>query len=80
MKIVSVEWIDAVTEYLSEGVSLEEIDEERFGVLNVVSVGHLIKETKDIIILGNVCVRNETFFKNIHTIPKKYIIKIKELK
>ena len=80
MKIVKVEWIDAVTEYTPESVYLDEITEERLGVMDNVSVGFLIKENENIIILGNLCCRGEKLFKNIHTIPKKLIKKITELK
>jgi len=80
MRIVKIEWEDACTEYSPEAIYVEDITEERFGVLVNTSIGFLIKELKDTIILGNICTRGEELFKNVHTIPKKLIKKITNLK
>lgn len=83
MKIVKVEWLDAQTGF-STPETIEELEQEK--PTCTLSVGYLITDDKDKIILGfmkwgedDEIIKN-TMFKHWQLIPKGMIKKITELK
>ena len=91
MKLVKVLWKDAGTKNLT--LSLDELKEE--GLIDVISIGYLVDENKERIIVcgfifselttGDMNMLNSikdtaTGFRDAHIIPKNQIVKIIELK
>ena len=76
MKIVEVEWMDAQSGF-SIPLSFEEIVNEE--PLHTKSIGYLIYEDKNKVILGFMLF-GEDMVKHWQLIPRKMILKIKELK
>ena len=77
MKIIKVEWFDAQSGF-STPLTLEELEREE--PYHTFSVGYLLKEDKDKLILGFMMFGNEGMFKHWQLIPKGMIKKITELK
>jgi len=76
-KIVEVEWFDAQSGF-SSPLNLEELEREE--PIHSFSVGYLLKEDKDKIILGFMMFGNEGMFKHWQLIPKGMIKNIRSLK
>jgi len=75
MKIVKITWIDAQS-INTKWTPIEEAKD--YDTVETDIVGFLIDETKERIILSEEC--GEGLVKYIHIIPKRSILKIKELK
>lgn len=73
MKIVEVEWLNAQSGF-SSPLTLEELESEE--PLHTFSVGYLIKEDENKIILGFMMFGDEGMFKHWQLIPKGMIKKI----
>jgi hypothetical protein len=73
-KIVEVEWFDAQSGF-SSPLTLEEL--EREPPLHSFSVGYLLKEDKEKVILGFMMFGNEGMFKHWQLIPRGMIKRIK---
>ena len=76
-KIVEVEWLDAQSGF-SQPLNLEELEREE--PLHTFSVGYLLKEDKEKVILGFMMFGDEGFFKHWQLIPKGMIKNIREVK
>lgn len=76
-KIVEVEWLDAQTGF-SQPLNLEELEKE--SPLHTFSVGYLLKEDEEKVILGFMMFGSEGFFKHWQLIPKGMIKSIKEIR
>lgn len=76
MKIVEVEWFDAQTSTFA--MTIEEIKDELKPVYSK-SIGYLVHETKDYIVLGFLVFGNG-MIKHHQTIPRKTITKITVIK
>ncbi|MFW9873011.1 MAG: hypothetical protein ACFFG0_07930 [Candidatus Thorarchaeota archaeon] len=76
-KIVEVEWFDAQSGF-SQPLSLEELEREK--PLHTFSVGYLLKEDDEKVILGFMMFGDEGFFKHWQLIPKGMIKNIKEVR
>lgn len=74
-KIVEVEWFDAQSGF-SQPLSLEELEKEK--PLHSFSVGYLLKEDKESVILGFMLFGDE-FFKHWQLIPRGMIKNIKTI-
>jgi len=77
MKIVEVEWFDAQSGF-SSPLTLEELEKEE--PFHTFSVGYLIKEDKDKVILGFMMFGDEGMFKHWQLIPRGMIKKIKVIR
>lgn len=75
-EIVKVEWLDAQSGF-SSPLTLEEIEREE--PLHTFSVGYLLKEDKEKVILGFMMFGDEGMFKHWQLIPKGMIKSIKKL-
>ena len=80
LEIVKVEWKDATTRH-DVSVTLEEAKKEE--LLDVETIGYLIKEDKEKVVIASMCfIDNEElkiYPKTIHIIPKGSIVNIFEL-
>ncbi len=76
-KIVEVEWLDAQSGF-SSPLTLEELEREE--PVHTFSVGYLLKEDKDKVILGFMMWGEEDWFKHWQLIPRGMIKNIKEVK
>ena len=76
-KIVEVEWLDAQSGF-SSPVTIEDLETEE--PYHTFSVGYLVKEDKEKVILGFMMFGKEGMFKHWQLIPRGMIIKIKEAK
>ncbi|HUS49042.1 MAG TPA: hypothetical protein VMZ91_02700 [Candidatus Paceibacterota bacterium] len=72
-KIVEVEWFDAQSGF-SSPLTIEELEREK--PLHTFSVGYLLKEDKEHIILGFMMFGDEGMFKHWQLIPRGMIKKI----
>ncbi len=77
MKIVEVEWLDAQSGF-SSPLTIEELEREE--PIHTLSVGYLLKEDKDKIILGFMVFGDEGTFKHWQLIPRGMIKKIKVIR
>ncbi len=77
MKIVEVEWLDAQSGF-SSPLTIEELEKEE--PIHTFSVGYLLKEDKDKIILGFMVFGDEGVFKHWQLIPRGMIKKIKVIR
>ena len=77
LKIVEVEWLDAQSGF-SQPLTIEDLESEE--PYHTFSVGYLIKEDKEKIILGFMIFGDEGMFKHWQLIPRGMIKKIRELK
>ncbi len=73
-KIVEVEWFDAQSGF-SSPLTLEELERER--PLHTFSVGYLLKEDDEEIILGFMMFGDEGMFKHWQLIPKGMVKEIR---
>lgn len=76
LKIVEVEWFDAQSGF-SSPLTLEEL--ERENPIHTFSVGYLLKEDKEKVILGFMMFGNEGMFKHWQLIPKGMIVNINNI-
>jgi len=76
-KIVEVEWFDAQSGF-SSPLTLEELEKEE--PLHTFSVGYLLKEDEEKIILGFMMFGDEGMFKHWQLIPKGMVKNIREIK
>ncbi len=76
-KIVEVEWLDAQSGF-SSPLNLEELEQEK--PFHTFSVGYLLTEDKEKIILGFMMFGDEGLFKHWQLIPKGMIKKIKVIR
>ena len=74
-EIIEVEWFDAQSGF-SSPLTIEELEKEK--PYHTYSVGYLLKEDKEKIILGFMMF-GEEMFKHWQLIPKGMIVKIKKL-
>ncbi len=72
-KIVEVEWLDAQSGF-SSPLTIEDLEREE--PVHTFSVGYLLKEDEDKIILGFMMFGDEGMFKHWQLIPKGMIKKI----
>ena len=72
-KIVEVEWLDAQSGF-SSPLTIEDLEREE--PVHTFSVGYLLKEDEDKIILGFMMFGDEGVFKHWQLIPKGMIKKI----
>ncbi len=75
-KIVEVEWLDAQSGF-SSPLTIEELESEKPIITS--SVGYLIKEDDEKVILGFMMFGDEGMFKHWQLIPKGMIKKIRTL-
>ncbi len=76
-KIVEIEWLDAQSGF-SSPLTLEELEREE--PYTTFSVGYLLEEDEEKVILGFMMFLNEGMFKHWQLIPRGMIKKIKILR
>lgn len=77
MKIVEIEWFDAQSGF-SCPIEIEEVDDIK--PLMTHSVGYLLKEDKEKVVLGFMMFNDRMSFKHWQLIPKGMIKKIKVIR